>query len=318
MHSVLNEAHFHDEAAAYAWVEARVWPEGPICPHCGGVDRISPMKGKSTRPGMFKCYQCRKPFNVKVNTIFEASHVPLHQWLQAMFLMASSKKGVSANQIHRTLGCSLKTAWFIGHRLREAMKALSVGPLGGEGKVVEVDETYFGNIPEENRPKFTKSGKPVSKNPGGPKNKRAILSLVERGGNVRSFHPATAHGDDIAKIVRDNIARESRLHTDESRLYHRVGKEFSAHETVVHSAFEYARGDITTNTIESVFSVFKRGMKGTYQHCSEKHLHRYLAEFDFRYNNRIALGVNDVERTENLVRGIVGKRLTYETANQRT
>jgi len=318
MQSVLNEAHFHDEAAAYAWVEARVWPNGPICPHCGGVDRISKMKGKSTRVGLLKCYQCRKPFTVKVGTVFEASHVPMRHWLQAMFLMASSKKGVSANQLHRTLGCSLKTGWFIGHRLREAMKAVSVDPLGGEGKVVEVDETYFGNIPEENRPKFTKSGKPVSKNPGGPKNKRAILSLVERGGNVRSFHPATAHGDDISKIVRDNIARESRLHTDESRLYHRVGKEFAAHETVVHSAFEYARGDVTTNTIESVFSVFKRGMKSTYQHCAEKHLHRYLAEFDFRYNNRIALGVNDEARAENMVKGIVGKRLTYRTANQRT
>ncbi len=208
MQSVLSEAHLHDEAAAYAWVEARVWPNGPVCPHCGGVDRISPMKGKSTRPGLYKCYQCRKPFNVKVNTIFEASHIPLHQWLQAMFLMASSKKGVSANQIHRALGCTLKTAWFLCHRIRKAMEAVNPSQLGGEGKIVEADETYFGNIPEVNRPKFTKSGRPVSKNPGGPKNKRAIISLVERGGNVRSFHPATAHGDDIANIARDNIARE--------------------------------------------------------------------------------------------------------------
>jgi transposase-like protein len=314
MKSVISDKHFHDEAAAYKFVEARVWPEGPVCPHCGGVDRISPMKGKSTRLGTYKCYQCRKPFTVKVGTVFEASHVPMRHWLQAMHLMMSSKKGISSNQLHRILGCTLKTAWFMSHRLREAMKTVSVEPLGGEGKIVEVDETYFGNIPEENRPKFTKSGKPVSKNPGGPKNKHAILSLVERGGNVRSFHPATAYSDDIAKIVRDNIAHESRLHTDESRLYHRVGKEFAAHETVVHSAFEYARGDVTTNTVENVFSVFKRGMKGTYQHCDEKHLHRYLAEFDFRYNNRIALGVNDEARTDRAIKGIVGKRLTYREA----
>jgi transposase-like protein len=318
MKSVISDKHFHDEAAAYKFVEGRVWPEGPVCPHCGGVDRISPMKGKSTRIGAYKCYQCRKPFTVKVGTVFEASHVPMRHWLQAMHLMMSSKKGISSNQLHRILGCTLKTAWFMSHRLREAMKAVDVGPLGGSGKIVEADETYFGNIPEENRPKFTKRGRPVSKNPGGPKNKRAIIALVERGSRVRSFHPSVADGETVAKIVRENIAIETRLHTDESNLYRRVGKEFAAHETVVHSNFEYARGDVTTNTVESYFSIFKRGMRGTYQHCAEKHLHRYLAEFDFRHNNRIALGVNDTMRTDLAIKGIVGKRLTYRTANQRT
>jgi transposase-like protein len=313
MKSVISEKHFHAEAAAYKWVEARVWPEGPVCPHCGGVDRISPMKGKSTRVGAYKCYQCRKPFTVKVGTIFESSHVPMRHWLQAIHLISSSKKGISANQLHRILGCTLKTAWFVGHRIREAMKAVGLKPMGGEGKVVEVDETYFGEIPEADRPKVTKSGRPVSKDPrGGPgRRKHTIVALVERGGSVRSFHIPTSQVDGVVEVVRKNIAKETRLHTDESKFYPRVGKEFAAHETVNHSEKEYARGDVTTNTVEGYFSVFKRGMRGTYQHCAEKHLHRYLAEFDFRYNNRIALGVNDAARTDSIVKGIVGKRLTY-------
>jgi transposase-like protein len=313
--SVLSDAHFHDEEAAYAWLEKRVWPKGPVCPHCGGFDRISKLQGESTRIGTYKCYQCRKPFTVKVGTVFESSHVALRLWLQAVFLIASSKKGISANQLHRTLGVTLKTAWFMGHRIREAMRDGSLSPLGGSGKVVEADETYFGDIPESQLRKFKTSGKPMSKDRRGPGKKRAVLSLVERGGRVRSFHPAVADGETVTKIVRENIAAESRLHTDESRLYIKSGRDFAAHETVNHASDEYVRGDVTTNTVEGYFSVFKRGMRGTYQHCAEKHLQRYLAEFDFRYNNRVALGVNDEDRSSRIVKGISGKRLTYRTTS---
>jgi transposase-like protein len=314
--SVLSDRHFHDEAAAYKFVEARIWPNGPVCPHCGGVDRISKMKGKSTRIGAYKCYQCRAPFTVKIGTIFEASHVKLHLWLQAIFLMASSKKGISSNQLHRTLGVTLKTAWFMSHRIREAMRDGNLGPLGGNGLIVEADETYWGAKKEKRTMTtrgnaFTKSGKT------GPSNKRAILGLVERGGSVRTFHIMQATKQNVAALVSDNIAHESMLFTDESRLYPEVGKTFLDHMTVRHSAGEYARGGVHTNTIENVFSVFKRGMNGTYQHCAEKHLHRYLAEFDFRYNRRVALGVNDISRAGAILDGVVGKRLTYETASAR-
>lgn len=294
--SVLSDKHFHDEAAAYRFVEARIWPNGPTCPHCGGVERISAMKGKSTRIGAYKCYQCRKPFTVKIGTIFESSHVKMHLWLQAIFLMASSKKGISANQLHRTLGVTLKTAWFMSHRIREAMRSGSLGPLGGNGELVEADETYFGKIAEQ--PALRSDGKTPFKGKkgkrGGPAGKRAILSLIERGGSVRTFHVAQATKQNVAELVSENIAHESVLVTDESRLYPVVGKSFSSHWTVRHSAGEYVRGGVHTNTVESYFSIFKRGMRGTYQHCAEKHLHRYLAEFDFRHNNRVALGVNDV------------------------
>lgn len=310
--SVLSDKHFHDEKAAYAFVEKRVWPNGPVCPHCGGVERISLMKGKSTRIGAYKCYQCRKPFTVKVGTIFESSHVALHLWLQAIFLMASSKKGISSNQLHRTLGVTLKTAWFMSHRIREAMRDGDFSPMGGEGKIIEADETYFGSVDQKSATRS--SGKPFNKRGSrGPANKRAVVALVERGGNVRSFHVASANKQNVNTIVNDNIAHESHIYTDESRLYGDVKDAFAKHETVKHSRGEYVRGQIHTNTIENVFSVFKRGMRGIYQHCAEKHLHRYLAEFDFRYNARIALGVNDEMRADRALKGIVGKRLTYQT-----
>lgn len=312
--SVLSDKHFHDEAAAYAWVEARVWPNGPVCPHCGGVERISAMGGKSTRIGAYKCYQCRKPFTVKVGTIFEASHVPMHLWLQAMFLMSSSKKGVSSNQLHRTLGVTLKTAWFMSHRIREAMRDGALAPMGGNGSIVEADETYFGKSKVQ-KPSPQRKGRPYI-HQGKMRNNRAIVSLVERGGAVRSFHVENADKLTVSGIVTANIAKETRLHTDESRLYLGADMYFSQHETINHSAKEYARGDVTTNSVEGFFSIFKRGMKGVYQHCSEKHLHRYLAEYDFRYNARMALGVNDIARTERAVRGIVGKRLTYQTTSK--
>ena len=297
--SVLEAKAFQDETAAYAWVEARVWPEGPICPHCGGMDRIGKLQGKSTRVGVYKCYQCRKPFTVKVGTVFEDSHVPMRFWLQAMYLLCSSKKGISSNQLHRTLGVTLKTAWFMSHRLREAMRVVGVGPLGGEGQTVEADETFISR--QEGQPKRR----------AGWGHKNAVLTLVERGGRARSFHVDSTTVAQIAPIVRANIAKETALMTDEARQYLEVGREFASHESVNHGQEEYVRGDVHTNTVEGYYSIFKRGMKGIYQHCSEKHLHRYLAEYDFRYSNRIRLGVDDVQRTEIAIKGIVGKRLTY-------
>jgi transposase-like protein len=304
MKSTLNNTHFHDEAAAYAFVEARIWPKGPVCPHCGGVERISKMQGKSTRVGTYKCYQCRKPFTVKIGTVFEASHVPMRHWLQAMFLMSSSKKGISSNQLHRTLGCTLKTAWFISHRIRLAMATVGVEPMGGAGTIVEIDETYIGR--QEGQP--AKSGSAT---------KNIVLTLVERGGISRSFHIDSTSIADIAPILKANIHPETNIMTDEARQYIALGSEFASHGAVNHSVDEYVRGQISTNTVEGFYSVFKRGMKGVYQHCSEKHLHRYLSEFDFRHSNRVALGVNDTERAETALKGIVGKRLKYNPpANQ--
>ncbi|RIJ21563.1 IS1595 family transposase [Henriciella barbarensis] len=315
--SYLSSPHFHDEKAAYKFVEARVWADGRVCPHCGVVDNSGALKGKSTRIGVYKCYACRKPFTVKVGTIFEASKVKMHLWLQAIHLMASSKKGVSSNQLSRILGVTLKTAWFMSHRIREAMRSGALAPMGGGGKVVEADETYYGKV--ENPLKERTSGRKFkgSKGGRGPANKRAIVSLVERGGRVRSFHVPRADKVTVTKIVRENIDRESRLHTDGSRLYKGSDEHFATHETVDHAAGEYVRGDVHNNSAEGYFSVFKRGMRGTYQHCAEKHLHRYLAEFDFRHNNRLRLGIDDKTRADNLICGIVGKRLTYETTRAR-
>jgi transposase-like protein len=320
MTDLLNNPIFQDETKAREWLEARVWPEGPTCPHCGNADKakIKALQGKAHRPGLYQCAECREQFTVTVKTVFERSKIPLTKWLAALFLMTASKKGVSAHQVHRMLGISYKSTWFMMHRLREAMRTGGLEPLGGEGKVVEADETYLWNIPEAQQPTHKKDGRPYSKDPrnAGYGRKRAIVSLVERGGSVRSFHVPGAYAEAVVHIVRDNIAKETRLHTDESKLYTRVGREFAAHETVNHSEKEYGRGDVTTNTVESYFSVFKRGMRGTYQHCAEKHLHRYLAEFDFRHNNRIALGVNDTARAAKLAAGIVGKRLTYRRPHQ--
>jgi transposase-like protein len=301
MKSVISDRHFHDEKAAYAFVEARIWPNGPVCPHCGSVERISKMGGKSTRIGAYKCYACRRPFTVKVGTIFEASHVPMRHWLQAIFLMSSSKKGISSNQLHRTLGCTLKTAWFISHRIREAMRVNGSEPMGGEGEIIEADETFIGRL----------AGQPKAKAGWGHKN--TVLTLVRRGGEARSFHVDSTTVASIVPILRANIKAESAVHTDEAHQYKSLRKHFPLHDSVNHKAEEYSRGSISTNTVEGFFSIFKRGMKGIYQHCSEKHLHRYLAEYDFRYSNRIGLGVNDVARAERALKGVVGKRLTYRT-----
>ena len=306
--SVLNAKHLHDEAAAYKWVEARVWPNGPTCPHCGGVDRIGKLEGTSTRIGVYKCYQCRKPFTVKVGTVFEASHIKLHIWLQAMFLIASSKKGISSNQLHRTLGVTLKTAWFMSHRIRLAMQKVGLEPMGGDGETVEIDETYIGRI----------EGAPMNPK-GGAAHKNIVLTLVQRGGEARSFHIASTSRMDTEHVIRANVKRETALMTDEARHYKDVGAQFASHDAVHHGNEEYVRYEaaklISTNTVEGFYSIFKRGMKGVYQHCSEKHLHRYLAEFDFRYSNRVAMGVNDIARTDRMVAGIVGKRLTYQQSD---
>jgi transposase-like protein len=304
-----SAAHFRDDTAAREYLETLLWPEGPVCPHCGVVNHAYATK----RPVVFRCAEkeCRKDFTVTMRTVMERSKIALHKWLQAFHLMCSSKKGVSAHQLHRTLDIGYEAAWFMAHRIREAMRDGGLSPLGGEGKIVEADETYYGDIPEAKLRKFTTTGRPMSRKKHGPGKKRAVVALVERDGRVRSFHPAQADGETVTKIVRDNIARETRLHTDESKLYFKSGKDFAAHETVNHAAKEYARGDVTTNTVEGYFSIFKRGMKGIYQHCGEKHLHRYLAEYDFRYNHRVRLGYNDGERAALAVKGAAGKRLTY-------
>jgi transposase-like protein len=306
--SKLSQAYLHDEAAALAHVEAALWPNGPLCPHCGATDRIYALKGQSTRPGVRKCGHCRKPFTVMVGTIFERSHVPLHKWLQAICLLTSSKKGISSHQLHRILGVKYDTAWFMSHRIREAMRSETLGLLGGLGATVEADATYFGqkDDPAERR-------KPGQRGPAG---KRPVVGLVERGGEVRTFHVDKADKETVEGIVRENVDRETALMTDESSLYPKVGAEFARHETVCHSAGEYVRDDVYTNTMDGYGSIFKRGMKGVYQHCGEQHLHRYLAEFDFRYNNREKLGVDDSERAIRVLTGAKGKRLTYRQPDQ--
>jgi transposase-like protein len=297
--SILSAKVLQNEAAAIAWVEARVWPNGPVCPHCGGFDRIGKMGGKATRIGLWKCYQCRKQFTVKVGTVFEDSHVPMNLWLQAMYLLCSSKKGVSSNQLHRTLGVTLKTAWFMSHRIREAMRVVGVEPMGGAGEMIEIDETFFGR----------QEGQPKRRTGWGHKN--TVMTLVQRGGSARSFHVEGVTSGQLIPIVRANISKEAFLMSDELTAYNKLGDEYWMHQTVNHSADEWVRGIVHTNTVEGYYSIFKRGMTGVYQHCKEKHLHRYLAEFDFRYSNRVRLGVDDVERTARAVKGIVGKRLTY-------
>jgi transposase-like protein len=315
MSNAFAVAHFQNDDAARALIEKVRWPEGPICSHCGTINHAYAVKG---RAGLYRCAEkeCRKDFTCTTGTVMERSKIPLHKWMMGFYLMNASKKGMSAHQLHRALGVTYQSAWFMCHRIREAMRPDDLpgsDPLGGFGKIVEADETYFGQIEESKRRKRTTKGRPFTKGGrSGPSNKRAVVSLVERGGRVRSFHPATADGDTVSKIVSENIRRESRLHTDESRLYITPGSDFKAHETVTHSHGEYVRGDVHTNSVEGYFSIFKRGMTGVYQHCAEKHLHRYLAEFDHRYNHRVALGYSDIDRTLAAVRGVAGKRLYYK------
>jgi len=312
MTDAFSAPRFRDDNEARKALEAILWPDGPICPHCGVINHAYATR----RPGVFRCAEkeCRKDFTVTMKTVMERSKIALHKWLQAFHLMCSSKKGVSSHQLHRTLDITYEAAWFMSHRIREAMRAGGLAPLGGGGGIVEADETYYGNI-DKPRLRANKTGR-IRK----IANKRPIVALVERGGNVRTFHVPVANKDHVAKVVRENIARESRLHTDESNLYPAIGETFNAHKTVKHSIEEYVRYEdgeaIHTNSAEGYFSIFKRGMRGVYQHCKEKHLHRYLAEYDFRYNHRIALGYNDGDRAALVVKNAAGKRLTYRGTNE--
>jgi transposase-like protein len=299
---------FQDDTKAREWLEARVWPNGPVCPHCGVTgDDVTALKGTKHRPGVYQCNACREQFTVTVKTVFERSKIPLSKWLAALFLLTASKKGVSAHQVHRSLGISYKSAWFMMHRLREAMRSGGLAPMGGPGKTVEIDETVHGKI--EGAPKRAK------RLAGGYG--RTVLTLVERGGNARSFHVDGTTLGTLLPIIRANVHRDSAVMTDAASWYKLLPTyvEVASHDRVDHAKDEYVRYDgdrvITTNTVEGYYSIFKRGMKGVYQHCGEKHLHRYLAEFDFRYNTRVALGYNDLMRAEVLAAGIKGKRLTH-------
>ena len=298
---------FSDEDAARAHLESIHWPNGPFCPHCGEPEKVTRLEGSAPRAGLVQCNSCRQQFTVTVGTVLERSKIPLHKWVHAMDLLCSSKKGISTHQLHRMLGVSYKSAWFMSHRLREAMRDPSPEGLGGSGKVVEADETYFGD--KDVVTKRTKHGK------SGLSGKRAVLGLVERGGRARMIHIEKVSAENVANLVRLNLSRESALMTDESRLYTVVGGEFARHGRVTHSAGEYVRDDVHTNTIERYFSVVKRGMRVIYQHCGEAHLHRYLSEFDFRYNTRTKLGFTDAMRTVIALEGIRGKRLTYRRAD---
>lgn len=302
MSSILNAPYFQDEDAAYAKLESIVWPHGPVCPHCGVMEKMKRMGGAATRPGLFKCYACRKQSRVTVGTVFESSHIKLHVWLQAVFLMCSSKKGISSNQLARVLGLTVKSAWFMSQRIREAMRTGAFALLGGEGATVEADETYIG----------MKEGKVKRRGYG---HKHTVFSLVERGGEVRSFHVENASAATLVPIMEANISKETALMTDEASQYRKMNKHFASHDFTSHGAGEYVRGNVHSNTIEGYFSIFKRGMTGVYQHCAEKHLHRYLAEFDFRYNQRARLGFSDLARTDKALNGIIGKRLTYRDSS---
>lgn len=296
--SVLNAPQFQSEQAAFAYVEAHLWPNGAHCPHCGEAERVGRLNGKSTRLGLHKCYSCKGHFTVRNGTIFESSHLPLHLWLQVIHLMCASKKGISTRQIQRMLQCSMKTAWFLGHRIREVMKANGSGPVGGEGVTVEADEMYLG--------KSYKSRRVPGERPP------QVLSLVERGGDIRSMY---LDHKSIQAALYENLDLKSRLVTDGSSSYKRF-MPVGQHESVDHSKGEYVRGDVHTNTLEGFFSIFKRGLVGVYQHMDKRHLDRYLAEFDFRQNTREKLGINDENRAQIALRNVVGKRLTYRTANR--
>lgn len=304
--SVLSRPYFHNEEKAFEYLESVVWADGTVCPHCGGVDRITKVKAnpeKRIRLGLWRCGDCKKQFTVKVGTVFEHARLPLNKALQAVYLMTSSKKGISAHQLHRVLEVTYKTAWFLAHRIREAMRSGDLAPFGGEGGIVEVDETFIGRV----------KGAPVKR---AYHHKMKVLALVDRStGKSRAMVIDNVHPNTIMPLVRENIAREATVMTDEAAQYRDLGTEFAGHGYTVHSRGEYGRGPIHTNTIEGYFSIFKRGMKGVYQHCGEKHLHRYLAEFDFRYCNREANGFNDGARSVEALKGITGKRLTYTAAN---
>jgi transposase-like protein len=299
--SILSSPHFHCEDAAFEYVETRLWPNGPVCPHCKATgDKIGRLAGKTARAGLRKCYACRKQFTVRIGTIFEDSHLPLRLWLQAIHLLCASKKGHSTRQLQRTLGCGMKTAWHLGHRIRFAMApGGDLGPMGGEGKTVEIDDMEMGRSPK------------TRKRPGGRKANVKVLSLVERGGAIRSI---VLDHRGIGPRLHKHLDKRSRLVSDSAPVFKFAGA--AEHEAVDHSKYEWARGDVHTNTLEGFFSIFKRGIIGVYQHIDSKHFDRYLAEFDFRQNTRAKLGINDVERADIALAGFKGKRLTYQTTDR--
>lgn len=294
---------FTDAEKAREHLESINWPEGPFCPHCGETENVHRLAGKSHRAGLIQCNSCLKNFTVTVGTVFERSKISLNKWMLATYLLSSSKKGMSAHQIHRMLGVTYKTAWFMCHRIREAMKQ-DTGPLGGPGRTVEADETYVG-------------GKAVNRAFRKPANKKAVVALVERidtgTGNVRSFHVANVNAKTLRPLIVTNVKRDTHLMTDRASVYVEVGREYDGHGKLDHSASEYVRDANHTNTVENFFSIFKRGVIGTYHHMSEAHLARYCAEFDFRYNTRL---IDDRQRADAALRGIVGKRLTYRRTDR--
>jgi transposase-like protein len=305
--TIFDDPKFHDEDAAREHLELIRWPNGEVCPHCGASGHISRIESKSkdkrkgARPGLLFCGDCREQFTVTVGTVFEHSKVPLHKWVLATHLLCSSKKGISGHQLSRTLGVTYKTAWFMAHRIREAMKPNHNGMLGGNGPV-EADETFVGT-------------KPGAKKRHGYGHKNAVLSLVERNGEVRSFHVANVTANTLKPYLQANVIPEAHLMTDDAGQYRLIGPEFAYHDVVNHSQGEYARGQVHTNTAEGFFSILKRGIYGVYQHVSPCHLHRYTTEFDFRYNHRAKLGYDDSMRTTEALKGITGKRLTYRRAH---
>jgi transposase-like protein len=312
--TALTNKIYHDDEAARLHLEAQRWPNGPYCPRCGEAEKVTRLAGKSTAPGLCMCNSCRTKFSVTMGTIFERSHIPLSKWMLGFRLMASSKKGISALQLQRSLDLkSYRSAWFMAHRIREAM-ALPAGdppaPLGGEGKIVEADTTYVGGK-EKNKHVSKRNAKQI-----GGMGKQVVHTLVERGGRARSHHIANVTGKTLGPILFKNVSRKSALMTDTDGAYYHAGKEFARHEVVNHSKDEYVRGDAYSNTAEGYFAILKRGVYGTFHHVSEAHLHRYLAEFDFRYSNRAALGIDDTMRTDEMLKGSTGKRLTYRRVGQ--
>jgi transposase-like protein len=310
MKSLLNVAHFANEEAAIKYVEARLLAAGHVCPHRAAIDQATKMKGKTTRPGLWNCRACRKPFTVNMWTVFESSHVPLHIWLQTIYLFCSSKKGIATRQLQRTLGCSVKTAWFLGHRVRGAMRDLGIGDgsLGGPNEVVEIDETYFGDkeaIKHKSRRRTDGARGPLGKAP--------VVALVERDGRVRSFHVPNVTAQSLKPIIVENVHKASYLITDDSPFYPGIGREVGGHDSVKHSAEEYVHAQFWhTNTVENFFSIFRRGVYGCYFHVSEAQLHRMRPS----YNHRERPGYDDLARADFALRVAMGKRLLYRDSSR--
>lgn len=298
--SALNKPHFQDADKAREYLETLRWPNGPVCPHCGSIGDHYHLEGKATRPGVWKCKDCREQFTVTVGTVFERSKIALNVWLQAVYLLCSSKKGMSSHQLHRTLGVTYKTAWFMTHRIREAFKD-GGSILGGGGGIVEADETYWGNqVGAQKKRAFH--------------HKMKVFALVERDGKARGFHVANVNARTLREHIKKHVSPAAKLMTDEAAVYKTIGQEFESHGVVRHSLKEYSLpGGIHTNTVEGYFSLLKRGLVGTFHHVGEQHLQRYVTEFDFRYNNR---KVSDAERADEALKQIGGKRLTYRRINR--